>query len=146
MSLPYLYQTQTIQPKTLCLHRRLFQPPLPHQKLKKTHDRLYSKFKCLQPQQQPPSSRMPPTVAKFLRAELNGILLATKAIQSNQTSTYIFTNNLDNICLINIHIWQPSSQQHRPNKLPITIIIHQIYWVIQKNSHTQSTCSHQHSQ
>lgn len=145
MSLPYLYQTHTIQPKTLHLHRRLFQPPLPHQKLKKTHGRLYSKFKCLQPQQQPPSSRMPPIVAKILRAELNAILLVMKAIQSNQTNTYIFTNKLKNM---------PHKQWHLTTIITTTssrqTTYHHYYppnftGSNKKYSHTQSTWSHQHS-
>ena len=67
-----------------------------------------------------------PGYQNILRAELNAILIAIKTIQTTQTDTHIFTDNLNSIYLINNHIQRPTSQHHHPDKLLIAAIIHQI--------------------
>ena len=69
-----------------------------------------------------------PGYPNILRAELNAILIAIKTIQTTQRDTYIFTDSLNSIYLINNHIQHPTSQHHHPDKLLIAAIIHQIYW------------------
>ena len=64
----------------------------------------------------------------ILRAKLNAVLIAIKNIQNTQQDTYIFTNNLNIIYLINNHIQHPTSQHHHPYKLLIAAIVRQIYW------------------
>jgi hypothetical protein len=59
----------------------------------------------------------------ILIAELKEILIAIENIQITQIDTHIFTNNLNNIYLINNHIQHPTSQHHHPHKLLIAAIV-----------------------
>ena len=68
-----------------------------------------------------------PGYPNILRAELNAILIAIKNTQNTQQDTYVFTNSLNDIYLINNHIQHPTSQHHHPNKLLIAAIVRQIY-------------------
>jgi len=50
-------------------------------------------------------------------------------LQKNKPQhTFIFTDNLNHICLIGNHIWHPSSQHDHPGKLLMSTLVHQILW------------------
>lgn len=68
-----------------------------------------------------------PGYQNILRAELNVILLAIKAIHTTQTNIHVFTYSLNSIYLLHNHIHHPTSQHHHPDKLLIADIIRQIY-------------------
>ena len=59
----------------------------------------------------------------ILRAKLDAIFIAIKTIQTTQTDTHIFRNNLNSIYLINNHVQHPTSQHHHHDKFLIATII-----------------------
>ena len=69
-----------------------------------------------------------PRYQNILRAYLNTIFIAIKTIQTTQTDTHIFTNNLNSIYLINNHLQHPTSQHHHPNKFLTATIIQKQIW------------------
>lgn len=67
-------------------------------------------------------------IPKILHPELHAIWLALANTQTTPHNIHIFTDNLNNICIINNHVWCPFSQHNHPDKLLIALIVHFIMW------------------
>lgn len=64
----------------------------------------------------------------ILGAYLYDLLIALTTTKDQSQDTFIFTNSLNSIFLINNHIHQPLSQHNHLDKLLILAIAHQILW------------------
>jgi hypothetical protein len=123
----------------MCVHRWLLHPP--NKKLRRPNRGQHRRVRCIQPKNNTQIAKRLPGYQNILRAELYAILLAIKNIKTTQTDTYIFTDNLNNIYLINNHIQHPTSQHHHPDKLLIAAIVRKLYWTPHK-IHIQKVKAH----